>query len=57
MKIYDRYKNLKKSEKEFVWAHPITAAIFSSNATTALYVYRPGLQENSFRSTWLVEET
>ena len=36
MEIYDRYKKLRKSEKEFVWAHPLAATIFNTNATTAL---------------------
>ena len=36
MEIYDKYKNLKKAEKEFVWRHPVAAAEFNSNATTAL---------------------
>ena len=36
MEIYDKYKNLKKSEKDFLWAHPIAAATFNSNANAAL---------------------
>lgn len=36
MEIYDKYKHLKKTEKEFLWAHPLAAADFNSNASTAL---------------------
>jgi len=36
MEIYDKYKHLKKAEKEFLWAHPLAAADFNSNATAAL---------------------
>jgi len=34
--IYDKYKNLKDKEKEFLWSHPIAAADFNSNSSTAL---------------------
>jgi hypothetical protein len=36
MELFDKYKNLKKAEKDFLWAHPLAAADFNSNATTAL---------------------
>lgn len=36
MEIYDKYKHLKKAEKEFLWSHPLAAADFNSNASTAL---------------------
>lgn len=36
MGIYDKYKHLKKAEKEFLWSHPLAAADFNSNASTAL---------------------
>jgi hypothetical protein len=34
--LYDKYKNLKTAEKEFVWAHPVAAANFNANASRAL---------------------
>jgi hypothetical protein len=36
MEIYDKYKNLKEAEKQFLWAHPLAAADFNQNAATAL---------------------
>lgn len=36
MGIYDKYKNLKKAEQDFLWAHPFAAAAFDANASTAL---------------------
>lgn len=36
MSLYDKYKNLRQKEKEFLWSHPIAAASFNSNASAAL---------------------
>lgn len=36
MEIYGKYEHLKKAEKDFLWAHPLAAIDFNSNATTAL---------------------
>lgn len=36
MQILDKYKNLKKAEKDFLWSHPFAAADFNSNANVAL---------------------
>ena len=34
--MYDKYKNLRTAEKEFLWWHPLAAIDFNSNASTAL---------------------
>ncbi len=36
MTIYTKYKNLHTAERDFLWSHPLAAADFNSNATTAL---------------------
>lgn len=36
MELYDKYKNLKQAEKDFLSWHPIAAVYFNSNASTAL---------------------
>ncbi len=36
MDVYDKYKNLKQAEKDFLWTHPIAAADFNANAKTAM---------------------
>jgi hypothetical protein len=36
MEIYDKYKNLRQAEKDFVFWHPLAAIDFKSNADTAL---------------------
>lgn len=36
MDTYDKYKNLKQAERDFLWVHPIAAASFRANASTAI---------------------
>ncbi len=36
MEIYDKYKNLRQAEKDFLFWHPFAAIDFNSNASTAL---------------------
>lgn len=35
MGVYDRYENLKKSERDFLWNHPLAAIDFNANASAA----------------------
>lgn len=36
MGVYDRYQNLKTSERDFLWHHPLAAIDFNANASVAL---------------------
>lgn len=36
MELYDKYKNLRDAEREFLWAHPFAATDFNANASVAL---------------------
>ena len=50
MGIYDKYKNLKKAEQDFLWAHPFAAAAFDSNASTALSEAQKRFAESSLHN-------